>query len=465
MYDHYLNIFPLGLILRVEVKVDDIRTLQIVTKTHELLLDEAPEEFKVRAYDDKGNEFSTVDGLVFKWDAKDRDDVIKFINFRDSAYDFDYAASSQVIEAKGQQGRKVLLEGIKTGSCKVSVRLVSKTYSEKVPPTETTVVVVANLYLVPQSAYVMIGGNVHYRAEQIKSNKIHDISLASSHQYYLGIEDENIANKYSDTSIYGKELGITNVILQDKNVDESVIDEGVRKPSGELHVVIPDHIKISIDPHKSWVVIVGNQYDIYVEAFDSDNHRLFPSDNWVVEIESDVSFLKVLERSSNGSFIRGSPLKVGDTEIHATLIGTRDLVTNEILPLKNPLKASAQLNIFEPIVLQPERSVFPWNPHSVTSEQVPYEIQSLSGRKSNEMQFTWSSANISIATVTQNGVGQTSGRFPGATEIIASMSRAAHNKGYAELIVSPALDLNILKHKVALETEASLTLHPPYKMK
>ena len=450
-----------GLTLRVEVKVDDIRTLQIVTKTHELLLDEAPEQFKVRAYDDKGNEFSTLDGIVFKWDAKDRDDVVKFINFRDSAYDFDYAASSHVIEAKGQQGRKVLLEGIKTGSCKVSVRLVSRTYSEKVPPAETTVVVVANLYLVPQSAYVMIGGNVHYRAEQIKSNKIHDISLASSRQYYLGLENENIAYKYSDTSIYGKEIGTTNVVLQDKNVDESVIDEGVRQPSGELHVVIPDHITISIDPHKSWIVIVGNQYDIYVEAFDSDNHRLFPSDNWVVEIESDSSFLEVLERSSNGSFVQGRPLKVGDTEIHATLIGTRDLNTKEIIPLKNPLRADAQLSIYEPIVLKPKRSVFPWNPESSTSEQVPYEIESLSGKNKNEMQFTWSSGNVSIATVTQNGIGKTSGRFSGSTEIIAAMSRATHNKGYAELIVSPALDLKILKNRIVLETEVGNSMSIP----
>ena len=115
-----------GHILRVEVKVDDIRSLQIVTKTHELLLDEAPEEFKVRAYDAKGNEFSTLDGIIFKWDAKERDDVVKFINFRDSAYDFDYAATSKVIEAKGQQGYKVLLEGIKTGSSKISVRVANK---------------------------------------------------------------------------------------------------------------------------------------------------------------------------------------------------------------------------------------------------------------------------------------------------------------------------------------------------
>ena len=195
--------------MRVEVKVEDIRTLQIVTKTHELLLDEAPEEFLVRAYDDKGNEFSTLDGIVFKWDAKERDDVVKFINFRDSVYDFDYAITSHLIEAKGQQGHKVLLEGIKTGSCKVSVRLVSKVYSDKVSPAVTTVVVVANLYLVPHSAYVMVGGIVNYRAEQIKSNKIQEISLSSSRQYYLQITDENKASKISDQSIKGDALGAT----------------------------------------------------------------------------------------------------------------------------------------------------------------------------------------------------------------------------------------------------------------
>jgi hypothetical protein len=39
------------------VIADSIRSLQIVTKTHELYLEEAPEEFTVRAYDDQGNEF------------------------------------------------------------------------------------------------------------------------------------------------------------------------------------------------------------------------------------------------------------------------------------------------------------------------------------------------------------------------------------------------------------------------
>ncbi len=46
--------------------MDVIHSLQIVTKTHELFLEEAPEEFSVRAYDEQKNEFTTVQKIIFK---------------------------------------------------------------------------------------------------------------------------------------------------------------------------------------------------------------------------------------------------------------------------------------------------------------------------------------------------------------------------------------------------------------
>lgn len=49
--------FWTGRVLRTDVIVDFIKSLQIVTKTHELYLEEAPEEFTVQAYDDQGNQF------------------------------------------------------------------------------------------------------------------------------------------------------------------------------------------------------------------------------------------------------------------------------------------------------------------------------------------------------------------------------------------------------------------------
>ena len=47
--------------LRADVIVDTIMSLQVVTKTHELYLEETPEKFQVRAYDEEGNEVSTLE--------------------------------------------------------------------------------------------------------------------------------------------------------------------------------------------------------------------------------------------------------------------------------------------------------------------------------------------------------------------------------------------------------------------
>ena len=71
--------------------------------------------------------------------------TLRFILFRDSPYDLE--SSLMKIEAAGKQGSKVLLEGIKTGSSRVSVKLVSSSYSQKVPAADVNVMVVANLYL------------------------------------------------------------------------------------------------------------------------------------------------------------------------------------------------------------------------------------------------------------------------------------------------------------------------------
>jgi len=78
------------------------------------------------------------------------------------------------------------------------VRLASSPYSSKVPAFEVNVMVVANLYLIPGQAYLMLGGTVSYRAEQIKSNKIHAIKLPSQ-QYYLSVQDDSKAKLTEDT--------------------------------------------------------------------------------------------------------------------------------------------------------------------------------------------------------------------------------------------------------------------------
>jgi nuclear pore complex protein Nup210 len=50
-----------GLILRCDVIVDVISSLNLVTTTRELYMEEAPEAFEVRAYDDQGTAENFID--------------------------------------------------------------------------------------------------------------------------------------------------------------------------------------------------------------------------------------------------------------------------------------------------------------------------------------------------------------------------------------------------------------------
>ena len=57
-----------GNILRADVFVNRINHIEITTTTGELLLGQSPELLDVIAFDDPGNLFSSLGGLVFDWE-------------------------------------------------------------------------------------------------------------------------------------------------------------------------------------------------------------------------------------------------------------------------------------------------------------------------------------------------------------------------------------------------------------
>ena len=133
-----------GLLLRADIIIDRIHSLRIVTKTHELYLEETPEKFEVRAYDEFGNEFSSLDGIKFRWTIESGGgtgrgtDILRFMSWQDSPYNT--VPILEKLESQGFQGNKVLLEGIKTGSAKVSVKLVDSQHSSVSPAVEPLMV-------------------------------------------------------------------------------------------------------------------------------------------------------------------------------------------------------------------------------------------------------------------------------------------------------------------------------------
>jgi len=92
--------------------------------------------------------------------------------------------------------------------------------------------------------------------------QIHLIDLTSSPQYYLEAKNTDLVTVDVANVRAGSNLDRTLIFLRDKNVDRST-DLGeteLKSPSADIHIVDPDHISIEIDPYKSWIVLVGNQW-------------------------------------------------------------------------------------------------------------------------------------------------------------------------------------------------------------
>ena len=84
---------------RCDILIDSIQRIAIKTTTRELLVEEAPEEFQIMAYDQEGNVFSSLGGLKFHWSIHPDDEnrmqkfapesIITFVKFADSNYEAD----------------------------------------------------------------------------------------------------------------------------------------------------------------------------------------------------------------------------------------------------------------------------------------------------------------------------------------------------------------------------------------
>lgn len=87
-----------GEVLRCDVILDTISQLEAHTTTRRLYLEEAPEKFVLNAKDSEGNDFSTLEGVEFKWmlgsqsrntrdtDEHARQQVLRFLTFSESVY-------------------------------------------------------------------------------------------------------------------------------------------------------------------------------------------------------------------------------------------------------------------------------------------------------------------------------------------------------------------------------------------
>ncbi|KAG5875314.1 hypothetical protein JTB14_016901 [Gonioctena quinquepunctata] len=434
--------------LRCDVMVDVINNLLISTTTRELFMEEAPEDFEVKAFDDQGNEFSTLEGIEFEWNivtlGPNKDTVLRYITFRDSPYETPHAI--EALENEGKKGYSILLEGVKSGSAKVTVRLPNPEYKH-VEANEVQLMIVANLLITPPEVYVMQGDTVPFKVYFLKSGRMEEIILPDS-QYYLEAEDMEIgsSNKKSGNIIALKE-GNTRIVLRDRNVGKG--DPLMKLPAANFHVVEPNYLVLNILPHKNWAVLVGDYHDIVAELYSSDDHKLYIGESVQIYMDISPEFV-VTSRSLNGSWLTGYGVKSSIATVQASLDGVHSEKTGEI-KCEKPITAKSDLIIYPRITITPSEVILPWDP--VTRPK--YDIDLIA--KGGDGRFLWSSSDHSVGAVSQTG--HVSTHSNGFFEVSAVMLRNHHNRQSAKFIILPPSRLEIIEFVMEAELGDQVYLH------
>lgn len=438
-----------GQYLRCDIIVDVIHSLTTITRTREILLEEDPVKILVRAYDNLGNEFSSLLGVVFNWrilsmgPSKELT-VLNFVKFDDSPYES--PPGILALESENARGNVILVEGLKTGSSKISVSLPHEEY-KVVEADEVQFSVIANLILMPQEVFLMMGDIISFKIFYLSYGKMEEIVLPNK-QYYLKTESSDIAvaDQYS-SEVTGMTLGKTRVILYDRNALDA--DPSTRMPSAIVNVVEAAYIRLSVLPHRNWAIFISHHHDIIAEVFTNTDHKINIGKG--VELHTQVSEpFHVHERAPNGSWLSGWALKEGVAQALGTLEAVTHIKYGRFI-LNPPLTAQNDLTIYSPITLTPAEVILPWDP----IHRPKYEVEIVAS--GGDGKYLWTSTNNTIGVVAQTGMVRTHSH--GYFEVSAAMPRNHHNRASAKFWILPPIRLEIVEFIAEAEIGSTIFLH------
>ncbi|KAK2582107.1 hypothetical protein KPH14_004479 [Odynerus spinipes] len=442
-----------GQFLRCDVIVDAIFSLNLVTTTRELYIEEAPEAFEVRAYDEQGNEFTTLAGVEFMWSIGHADkrtqtenkipgDVLRFLTYQESQYETPPTVAE--LDVIGKRGHIVLLEGIHTGTAKVSVKLPFPEYKH-VPPIEVELVVIANLIIIPSEVTMMQYDSFKYKIMQVHQGRLEVINLPSS-QYYLEAENSDMLEIDNDVA-YALSLGRTKVFLHDKNVRD---EYPVILPSATVNINSVAYISLAVLPNRNWGLILGQTHEIMVELYDNKDHKFHIGEGVQVSIKVDENYFDPKFVSRNGTYLVGVPIACGTMLVQASLYGIIDKYGKKIT-LPSPLSTEAELVIHTPVTVRPRVLAVPWDSKSKSRYDIALKASGGDGS------YVWISRHPSIVTVSQSGGIRI--LAPGSAEIVVAMSRNQYNKDTAKIHVLPPSKLKIIEYNIEAAVGEPIHLH------
>ncbi|MCI4387096.1 hypothetical protein PGIGA_G00070160 [Pangasianodon gigas] len=456
-----------GQVLRCDAIVDVISEIQIVSTTRELHLEDSPLELMIHALDSEGNTFSTLAGLVFDWSLvkgmetatfPDSYSSLRVLKFSESTYTPPMYISE--MERVGKQGDIILVSGIKTGHAKLKAKIQEPLYTH-VGAAEVQLLILENILLSPAyDVYLLARTSIKYKVQKIRQGKITELSMPCD-QYELQLKNSVVApggDAYSavaeldpsTSTVFALQHGHTNIVLDHKTLG---MKGASRLPNSTLYVVDPGYLVFKINPGERWVLETGRTYEIFIEVFDKSSNKIYLSDNVRIEPTFPEEFFEVLESSLNGSYHRVKAVKNGQTVIEGMLRAVVDRRgTEHALPV--PVRNEQDVEIYNPIVLSPSILTFPWQPKEGAYQ---YTIKA-SGGSGN---FSWSSSNTAVATVTVKGV-MTTVRDVGVSTVYAHDLRNPLHYGEMKVYVIEPVRMEFAP--CVVEARVNLTLELPLRI-
>ncbi|KAK3547680.1 hypothetical protein QTP86_026925 [Hemibagrus guttatus] len=456
-----------GQVLRCDAIVDVISEIQIVSTTRELHLEDSPLELMIHALDSEGNTFSTLAGLVFDWSLlkgtetgvfPDTYSSLRVLKFSESTYTPPMYISE--MERVGKQGDIILVSGIKTGHAKLKAKIQEPLYTH-VEAAEVRLLILENILLSPAyDVYLLAGTSIKYKVQKIRQGKITELSMPCD-QYELQLKNAVIAPggdlnsavaelEPSTSTVLALQHGHTNVVLDHKTLGMKGVS---RLPNSTLYVVEPGYLVFKINPGERWVLETGRTYEIFIEVFDKSSNKIYLSDNIRIEPTFPKEFFEVLESSLNGSYHHVKVMKNGQTTIEGILRAVVDQRGSEhALPV--PVRNEQDVEIYNPIVLSPSILTFPWQPKEGAYQ---YTIK-VTGGSGN---FSWSSSNTAVATVTVKGVMKTVRDIGVSTVYAHDLRNPLH---YGEMKVYVIEPVRMEFAPCVVEARVNLTLELPLRI-
>lgn len=293
--------------------------------------------------------------------------------------------------------------------------------------------------------------NVVFFQTQLKQGKLHEITQTAS-QYYFEIENTDLATIAGNVA-HGAALGRTNVILRDRNVadwdtvpppiaaDPSAPTTTTAKqqaPRATLTISTASKIKLRLLPDNNWSTVSGRRHDIAIDLYTKDDNRILLGSAHRLQSTFDENVFFPIGRLQNGSLIHGEAIIAGNTPVSAAF---------------ERLSATADLQVFHPLQLEPSLVYLPFDPNSPKRQKVTFNATGGDGA------YAWTSLNSRLVSMSATGVADAhldqlnaldysvAAKEPTQlAQIKVAMSRNPHIAKVADLVFLPPHKLEIVSY-------------------